>query len=40
MANAWVIKLLIRRTAQHGMDHAWKVEDRDVGDTSAKGASS
>ena len=28
-ARAWPIQFLIRRTAQHAMDHAWEIEDRD-----------
>ena len=28
-ARAWPIQFLIRRTAQHVMDHAWEMEDRD-----------
>ena len=30
-ARAWGIQFLIRRTAQHVMDHAWEMEDRDLG---------
>ena len=30
-ARAWPIQFLIRRTAQHAMDHAWEIEDRDPG---------
>lgn len=29
-ARAWGIQFLIRRTAQHVMDHAWEMEDRDL----------
>ena len=29
-ANTWPIQFLIRRTAQHAMDHAWEMEDRDL----------
>ena len=29
-ARAWPIQFLIRRTAQHVMDHAWEMEDRDL----------
>ena len=35
-ARTWPIQFLIRRTAQHVMDHAWELEDRDLtgsGDT-------
>ena len=28
-ARTWPIQFLIRRTAQHAMDHAWELEDRD-----------
>jgi hypothetical protein len=27
-ARTWPIQFLIRRTAQHAMDHAWEIEDR------------
>ena len=30
-ARSWPIQFLIRRTAQHAMDHAWELEDRDLG---------
>jgi hypothetical protein len=30
-ARSWPIQFLIRRTAQHVMDHAWEMEDRDPG---------
>ena len=29
-ARTWPIQFLIRRTAQHAMDHAWEMEDRDL----------
>ena len=29
-ARTWSIQFLIRRTAQHAMDHAWELEDRDL----------
>ena len=29
-ARSWPIQFLIRRTAQHVMDHAWELEDRDL----------
>lgn len=29
-ARRWPIAFLIRRTAQHVMDHAWELEDRDL----------
>lgn len=29
-ARSWPIQFLIRRTAQHVMDHAWEMEDRDL----------
>jgi hypothetical protein len=29
-ARTWPIQFLIRRTANHVMDHAWELEDRDV----------
>ena len=29
------IQLLVRRTAHHVMDHAWELEDRDLGALSA-----
>lgn len=28
-ARSWPIQFLVRRTAQHVMDHAWELEDRD-----------
>jgi hypothetical protein len=28
-ARRWRLRFLIRRTAQHAMDHAWELEDRD-----------
>jgi hypothetical protein len=28
-ARRWPLRFLIRRTAQHAMDHAWELEDRD-----------
>jgi len=31
LARKWPIQFLIRRTAQHVMDHAWEMEDRDLG---------
>ncbi len=30
-ARTWPIQFLVRRTAQHVMDHAWEMEDRDPG---------
>jgi hypothetical protein len=30
-ARTWPIQFLVRRTAHHVMDHAWEMEDRDVG---------
>ena len=30
-ARSWPIQFLIRRTAHHVMDHAWEMEDRDLG---------
>ena len=27
-ARTWPLRFLIRRTAQHAMDHAWEIEDR------------
>jgi hypothetical protein len=29
-ARTWPIQFLVRRTAQHAMDHAWEMEDRDL----------
>ena len=29
-ARSWGLQFLIRRTAQHVMDHAWEMEDRDL----------
>jgi hypothetical protein len=34
-ARTWPIQFLVRRTAQHLMDHAWELEDRDLGARSA-----
>jgi hypothetical protein len=31
-ARTWPIQFLIRRTANHVMDHAWELEDRDLRD--------
>jgi hypothetical protein len=28
-ARKWPLRFLIRRTAQHSMDHAWEIEDRE-----------
>ena len=30
VARSWTIQFLIRRTANHAMDHAWEMEDRDL----------
>ena len=30
-ARTWSIQFLVRRTAQHVMDHAWELEDRNLG---------
>jgi hypothetical protein len=30
-ARTWPIQFLVRRTAHHLMDHAWELEDRDLG---------
>lgn len=30
-ARTWPIQFLVRRSAQHAMDHAWEIEDRDPG---------
>ncbi len=30
-ARTWPIQFLVRRTAQHLMDHAWELQDRDLG---------
>ncbi|MBA2253835.1 MAG: hypothetical protein H0W07_01805 [Chloroflexi bacterium] len=30
LARRWPIQFLVRRTAQHVMDHAWEMEDRDL----------
>ena len=30
-ARSWPIAFLLRRTAQHAMDHAWEMEDKDLG---------
>jgi hypothetical protein len=35
-ARTWPIQFLVRRTAQHVMDHAWELEDRDLGASSAR----
>ena len=32
-ARSWPIQFLIRRSAQHVMDHAWEMEDRDLSET-------
>jgi hypothetical protein len=29
-ARSWPIQFLVRRTAQHAMDHAWEMEDKDL----------
>jgi len=33
-ARTWPIQFLVRRTAHHVMDHAWELEDRDLGSSS------
>ena len=33
-ARTWPIQFLVRRTAHHVMDHAWELEDRDLGASS------
>ena len=33
-ARTWPIQFLVRRTANHVMDHAWEMEDRDLGSPS------
>ena len=33
-ARTWPIQFLVRRVAQHVMDHAWELEDRDLGSSS------
>jgi hypothetical protein len=33
-ARTWPIQFLVRRTAHHVMDHAWEMEDRDLGSPS------
>ena len=35
-ARTWPIQFLVRRTAHHVMDHAWEMEDRDLGAPSAR----
>ncbi len=30
-ARSWPIQFLVRRTGHHAMDHAWELEDRDLG---------
>jgi hypothetical protein len=39
-ARTWPIQFLIRRTAQHTMDHAWELEDRDPAFSDGGGRSS
>ena len=34
-ARTWPVQFLVRRTAHHVMDHAWELEDRDLGVPSA-----
>jgi hypothetical protein len=34
MARTWTLQFLIRRCAWHQLDHAWEMEDRDLGGTS------
>ncbi|MET1233049.1 MAG: hypothetical protein ABWY52_09400 [Candidatus Limnocylindrales bacterium] len=36
-ARTWPIQFLVRRTAHHVMDHAWEMEDRDLGASAAPG---
>jgi hypothetical protein len=31
MARSWTVQFLIRRCAYHMLDHAWEMEDRDLG---------
>jgi hypothetical protein len=35
-ARTWPIQFLVRRTAHHVMDHAWELEDRDLGVPAAR----
>jgi hypothetical protein len=35
MAKTWPLRYLIRHTAFHTMDHAWEMEDRDLGKVNA-----
>jgi hypothetical protein len=35
-ARTWPIQFLVRRTAHHVMDHAWEMEDRDLGASPAR----
>lgn len=37
-ARTWPIQFLVRRTAHHVMDHAWEMEDRDLGGRGDVGA--
>jgi hypothetical protein len=39
-ARSWPIQFLIRRTGQHVVDHAWEMEDRDLGGALMRTASS
>jgi len=40
LARRWPIQFLIRRTAQHVLDHAWELEDRDLTATDRSASSS
>lgn len=37
-ARKWPLRFLIRRTAQHAMDHAWELADRDPGSAAGRDA--
>ena len=36
-ARTWPIQFLVRRIGHHVMDHAWEMEDRDLGQKGASG---
>ncbi len=36
MARGWPLRYLIRHTAYHTMDHAWEMEDKDLGGAAAE----
>jgi hypothetical protein len=38
MARTWPLRYLIRHTAFHTLDHAWEMEDKDLGQEKMRNA--